>query len=167
MDREAIDRLARIVGTRGGRRSAVGLALGAVAAALRADDAEAGAFPKRCSRFVLAGGDDRDALFRHVDDNLYIAVKPKKGGRERIVWDDRTDDQVNFEGEPFEIPAFRAEIGDKLIVQGYNREAGPCDLDEIWLFCENGGRGKRIVDRVGPRGSCNQGVFFSETVRIK
>jgi hypothetical protein len=164
VDREGLDRLARGLADRTSRRGVAGAAVAAAAGLLGVRSAGAAAFDRNCSQFVLAGRDDRN--FEHVDDNLFVEVQAKGSRRWKAVWDDRTDDNVNFQGEPFRIRPFRARVGDKIRISAYNVE-GSCDLDEVWLYCANGrGTGKRVLSRYGPK-SCAPGKFFEETFRIK
>jgi hypothetical protein len=165
VDRDAFDRVIRVLGRPGSRRTAVGAAVAAMAAAAGSRLAPVAAFDRNCDEFVLAARNEKK--FRHVDDNLLVEVQPKNSNRWRVVWDDTDDNNVNFEGEPFRIKRFRAEVGDRLRIRAFNLE-GPCDLDEIWLFCANGrGSGRRLLQRFGPDNTCPEGEFLDETVRIR
>lgn len=165
MDRDGFDRLARSFGRAASRRAAFVLVGSAVATALASERAEAAAFDRSCDRFVIAARNRKK--FEHVDDNLLVELQAKGGRRWKTVWDDRTDDDVNFNGQPFRIEPFRARIGDKIRISAYNL-GGACDLDEIWLFCADGrGTGKRVLSRYGEDASCAPGKFLEETFRIK
>jgi hypothetical protein len=158
------------------RRRAVGLA-GALAAGLAAGRVPGaaqveteGAFSRSCDRFVLVGKNNRNGKFDNVDDNMLIELIPKGRKRGKVLWDDTSDDQVNFRGEPFRVKEFKAKVGDKIRIRGYNLE-GPCEMDEIWLFCARGGVGKRVRKAYKssncPSGAYPSGLFYDETFRIK
>lgn len=159
------DALARAVGRRGSRRAAFGAAAAWAATLARGGPAAAATFDRNCSQFQIAARDRKK--FEHVDDNLLIEVQAKGSRRWKSVWDDRTDDNVNYKGDPFRVKPFRAKVGDKIRIRAYNLE-GQCDLDEVWLFCADGrGTGKKLLNRYGPKSSCPAAQFVDETVRIK
>lgn len=176
MEREAFDRLARAFGRAGSRRATFGLAFGGIAAALGAKRVEAAAFDRDCTRFILSAGNRRTTEFEHVDDDLEIELQ-RKGSRhwKTIYLDD--DGTANENGKHASPVKFRAQVGDKIRITATNGAATAgsqaCELDEIWLFCDDrNSRGKRVFDgydrtEVGS-GNCRvNGVFVSETFRIK
>jgi len=168
VDATRFDRLTATLAGGASRRGFIGAALAIAAAVEAGRPSDATARRRRCRKFVLAPSRDPDQKFRHVDDNLLVEVI-KKGsrGRTETVWDDTDDNNVNFGGENFRIPAFKARVGDRLRVRAYNL-GGPCELDELWLFCKGSRRGRRLSTGFERKESCpTDRPFFDETFRIK
>ena len=171
MDSARFDRLVTALARFGSRRRLLGAVASAALATgngseVRADVEAEAFFNSDCRRFILAPSRNRDQKFDNVDDNLLVEVIEKgRRGRTRTVWDDTDDDNVNFRGEPFRIPPFKARVGDRLRIQAFNR-GGSCELDELWLFCKGERRGMLLHGGVSPKAGCETGRFFDETFRI-
>jgi hypothetical protein len=186
MQPTGIDLLARAIALRQSRRQAL-MAAGAVivgvdvrqATARRrtSDKAQRGsnrgvAFPKKCHRFIIAAGPNRDDLFQHIDDDLLIEVIPKNGGSAKVVFNDDNKAPNGNNGEHLRVAPFSARVGDEIHIVARNEVAGGCELDEIWLHCIEGKGGEvKLTDAILPedcRADANRiGVFFDTTVRIK
>jgi hypothetical protein len=166
-----IDRIARTLARLDSRRGFFAAVAGAALAATGREAATAqveaeAVFDGDCRKFILAPSRDRRRKFNNVDDNLLVEVIEKgRRGKTRTVWDDTDDNNVNFRGEPFRIPPFKARVGDRLRIQAFNL-GGSCELDELWLFCKGDSRGIRLDDGVRKDESCAEGRFFDETFRI-
>jgi hypothetical protein len=163
----------RIVARTATRRGAFGVAaafsamLAGRATVARAQVEAEGSFSRDCDRFVLVGENKRKGWWDNVDDNMLIELFPKGSKRSEVIWDDTTDNQVNYQGQPFRIKEFDARVGDKIQITAYNVE-GTCELDEIWLFCADGGRGKRMRDAIKSNTDCPaSGMFWQGKFRIK
>ncbi len=176
MEREAFDRLARAFGRAGSRRAALALAFGGAVATLGSNRAEAAAFDRDCTRFILSAGSDPARKFRHVDDDLLVEIQRKGRRKWKTVFEDDNDTPNNDKGRINPVK-FRARVGDKLRIT-VNNTAGTgnddsCEFDGAWLFCdERGSRGKQVVrkfsqTRVGQGGCTSGGNFIEETFRIK
>jgi hypothetical protein len=176
MKPELFDRIAQRAAT---RRGALGLAAALAAAATgrsasrsgaASDVAAEGSFSRDCDRFLLIGENKRKGEWDNVDDNLKVELFRKGSKRSEIIWDDTSDTQVNFEGKPFRIKEFDANVGDKLQISAFNVD-GACELDEIWLFCADGGRGKKIksaFESTTDSSKCpGSGMFYQVRFRIK
>lgn len=173
MDGRRFDRLTAALAARGTRRSTLRTALAVAGFAVAGREARAASrytFSSGCDRFILAAGDRRDTKFEHVDDDFGVEIKRKgKKNWERVYVDDDgfiNEDNGNRHADPIK---FDARVGDKIRIVASNAEPGGCGLDEIWLFCERGGDGKRLLKRYYCTDSekSRTGVFLDETFRIK
>jgi len=160
------ERFDRLVSRAATRRGAVGLGA-ALAAALAARavpalaaraDAEGDAFSRDCERFLLVGENKRKGEWDNVDDNMRIDLFRKGSKRAEVIWDDTTDTGVNYNGQNFRIKEFDARVGDRIQVTAYNL-GGNCELDEVWLFCADGGRGKKIRSAFESTTDCASGAY--------
>jgi hypothetical protein len=130
------------------------------------------AFSRKCRRFVITAGPERNDRFQHIDDDLLIEIIPKKGGAAKTVFDDNNNAPNGPNGDHLSVPPFTARVGDKVHIVARNEVAGGCELDEIWLHCVEGRGGKvKLSESISPadcQGDANHiGVFFETTVRIK
>jgi len=173
MDGRRFDRLTAALAARGSRRTALAAILAAAGAGTAGRVSRAASrytFSSGCDRFILAAGDRRDTEFEHVDDDFGVQIKRKgkKSWEDLYIDDDGfiNEDNGNRHAKPIE---FDARVGDKLRIVARNAAPGGCGLDEIWLFCERGGDGKRLLKRYTCSGSeaDRTGVFLDETFRIK
>ena len=185
MQATGIDLLARALARPGSRRQAL-IAAGAffIGADVqdargrrrKIDKAQRGsgggtAFSRKCRRFIITAGPNRDDRFQHTDDDLRIVLIPRKGGAEKVVFEDDNDSPNGDNGEHLRVAPFTARVGDEIHIVARNEVAGGCELDEIWLHCIEGRGGKiQLTDRIFPedcRPDANRiGVFFETTVRI-
>jgi hypothetical protein len=129
------------------------------------------AFSKKCRRFIITAGPNRDDRFQHTDDDLLVEVIPKNGGSAKVVFNDDNNGPNGNNGEHLRVAPFTARVGDELHIVARNEVAGGCELDEIWLHCIEGKGGKvKLTDRILPedcQADANRvGVFFDTTVRI-
>ncbi|MGI9254814.1 MAG: hypothetical protein ACR2J8_13805 [Thermomicrobiales bacterium] len=166
------------------RRGALAIAGAAVAGLLAGRGSEAvavgaakqgapkaeGSFSRSCDRFILVGENKRKGEWNNVDDNMKIELFRKGSKRSEILWDDTSDNNVNNNGVPFKVDEFDARVGDKIQITAYNLSGG-CELDEIWLFCADGGTGRKVHSAV-KQDSCASGAypygqFFQVKFRIK
>lgn len=138
-------------------------AAGGTSAQVAEDEARGG-----CSTFILAAGPNRDDKFKHVDDDFKVELRRKSGRRWETIFDDN-DGQPNDGTKHIKPIEFRAKEGDLLRITATNRVAGGCGLDEVYLYCKNGGRGKRLLERYlcRPEEEDKLGVFLDETFRIR
>lgn len=130
---------------------------------------EAEALDRNCTRFILAAGDRKDDRFRHVDDDLKVQLQRKGSRRWKTIFED-DDGTANDGGDHIRPIEFRAEYGDKIRIIGTNRQAGGCGLDEVYLFCTRGQRGKRLMARykcTAAEGDKINFVFVDEVFRLK
>ena len=130
------------------------------------------AFSRKCKRFVITAGPNRNDRFQHTDDDLLIEIIPKKGGAAKTVFNDNNKAPNGPNGDHLSVPPFTARVGDKVHIVARNEVAGGCELDEIWLHCIEGRGGKvKLTDSITPeecRSDANRiGIFFETTVRIK
>jgi hypothetical protein len=176
-----IDRLARALAQPRSRRqaiAAVGAAIlgGSTSPALGARRArqrtkQNGAFPRKCRRFIITAGPNRNDRFEHTDDDLLIEIIPKGRGQPKIVFNDDNGSPNGPNGDHLRVEPFSARVGDRVHIVARNAVAGGCELDEIWLHCIEGRGGKiKLTDRITPE-ECSDdanrvGIFFDETVRI-
>jgi hypothetical protein len=183
MRQSAVDVLARAFAASGSRRRALAIAgammIGAdpVTARRRRDSEQRGsargtAFSRKCNRFVISAGPNRNVRFQHTDDDLLIEIIPKNGGGSKTVFDDDNKAPNGPNGDHLSVPPFSARVGDEVHIVARNEVVGGCELDEIWLHCVEGRGGKvKLTDRITPEeceSDANQiGVFFETTVRIK
>jgi len=183
MRQSAIDLLARALAKSGSRRQALTIAgamvLGgtSVEGRRRKDSAERGstrgaAFSRKCKRFVITAGPNRNDRFQHTDDDLFIEIIPKNGGAAKTVFNDNNKAPNGPNGEHLSVAPFTARVGDQVHIVARNEVAGGCELDEIWLQCVDGRGGKvKLTDAITPeecQSNANRiGVFFETTVRIK
>ena len=129
------------------------------------------AFSKKCRRFIITAGPNRDDLFDNIDDDVRIEVIPKKGGSAKIVFEDDNNSPNGDNGEHLRVTPFTARVGDEIHIVARNEVAGGCELDEIWLHCIEGRGGKvQLTEQILPedcRPDANRiGVFFETTVLI-
>lgn len=183
MRQTAVDLLARALAVPGSRRQALAVAgamiMGAdtVAARRRRKSDRRGStrgttFSRKCRRFVITAGPNRNDRFQHTDDDLLIEIIPKKGGTAKTVFNDNNKAPNGPNGDHLIVPPFTARVGDQVHIVARNEVAGGCELDEIWLHCIEGRGGKvKLTDSISPeecRSDANRiGVFFETTVRIK
>ena len=183
MQQPPIDLLARVLAVSGSRRQALAVAgafifdATSVAARRRKDSSERGstrgaAFSRKCKRFVITAGPNRNDRFQHTDDDLLIEIIPKSGGAAKTVFNDNNKAPNGPNGEHLSVAPFTARVGDQVHIVARNEVAGGCELDEIWLQCVDGRGGKvKLTDSISPdeyRDDANRiGVFFETTVRIK
>jgi len=130
------------------------------------------AFSRKCRRFIIAAGPNRDDRFQHTDDDLLIEIIPKKGGAAKIVFNDDNKGPNGPNGDHLRVAPFTARVGDRVHIVARNEAAGGCELDEIWLHCIEGRGGRvKLTDQITPeecRSDANRiGVFFDTTLRIK
>ena len=129
------------------------------------------AFSKKCRRFIITAGPNRDDRFQHTDDDLLVEVIPRKGGSAKVVFNDDNNGPNGNNGEHLRVAPFTARVGDEIHIVARNEVAGGCELDEIWLHCIEGKGGKvQLTDRILPQ-DCQEdanriGVFLDTTVRI-
>jgi len=182
MRQTAIDLLARVLAGSGSRRQVLTIAgamvLGgtSVEARRRKDSAERGstrgaAFSRKCKRFVITAGPNRNDRFQHTDDDLLIEIIPKNGDPAKTVLNDNNKAPNGPNGEHLSVAPFTARVGDQVHIVARNEVTGGCELDEIWLQCVEGRGGKvKLTDSITPdecRGDADHiGVFFETTVRI-
>ena len=100
------------------------------------------AFSRKCRRFIIAAGPNRDDRFQHTDDDLLIEIIPKKGGSAKIVFNDDNKGPNGPNGEHLRVTPFTARVGDQVHIVARNEVAGGCEMDEIWLHCVDGKSGK-------------------------
>jgi hypothetical protein len=183
MQQPPIDLLARVLAVSGSRRQALAVAgafifdATSVAARRRKDSSERGstrgaAFSRKCKRFVITAGPNRNDRFQHTDDDLLIEIIPKSGGAAKTVFNDNNKAPNGPNGEHLSVAPFTARVGDQVHIVARNEVVGGCELDEIWLQCVDGRGGKvKLTDSISPeecRDDANRiGVFFETTVRIK
>src|SRR5215213_6824653 len=183
MRQTGIDQVARALAVSGSRRQALAIAatmiIGAepVAARRLRDSREQGstrgsAFSRKCKRFIITAGPNRNDEFQHTDDDLLIEIIPRNGGAAETVFDDNNNAPNGPNGEHLSVSSFTAKVGDEVHIVARNEVAGGCELDEIWLQCVEGrGGAVKLTDNISPeecRSNANQiGVFFETTVRIK
>ncbi|MFM9107468.1 MAG: hypothetical protein ACKOWF_12300 [Chloroflexota bacterium] len=163
MTPEGFDRLVARMVTRRGALGAGAAAAAAVAGRWKAavaagPSAEGDAFSRDCDRFVLVGENKRKGEWDNVDDNMRIELFRKGSRRSEVIWDDTNDGGVNLNGQNFRIKEFDARVGDRIQITAYNL-GGNCELDEIWLFCADGGRGKKIRSAFESTAECPSGVY--------
>jgi hypothetical protein len=134
--------------------------------------AKQSAFSKKCRRFTITAGPNRNDRFQHTDDDLLIEIIPKRGGAARVVFDDDNDAPNGPNGDHLGVTPFIAKVGDEVRIVARNEVVGGCELDEIWLQCVEGRGGMvKLTDRITPE-ECRSdadriGVFFETTIRIK
>ena len=143
MDARRLDHFSRHIGRATGRRSLLAAVAGALVAGRFAN--ETAAFDSTCTRFVLAAGENPITKFRHVDDDFLVEVRPKTGGGWRQIYFDNSGGANDVNGAHISPIEFRANVGDKLRITVFNRQAGGCEFDEVWLFCKGDRRGKCIL----------------------
>lgn len=143
MDARQLDRLSRTLAESRGRRSLIaaitGLAMGAAKTPIA--DAATGT----CTRWVIAAGSSPFDKFQHVDDDFLVEVRPKGGGGWSEVFFDNSGGANGVDGRHLDPIEFRANTGDKLRITVFNRQAGGCEFDEVWLYCKGSRRGTRIM----------------------
>ena len=183
MRHDAVDMLARSLAESGSRRLALAVAgsliVGAGPAAAqrrrrsqrRRSDRRA-AFSKKCKRFVISAGPNRNDRFKHTDDDLQIKIIPRDGGSAKTVFNDNNNAPNGPNGDHLIVDPFTARVGDQVHIIARNEVAGGCELDEIWLHCIEGQGGEvKLTDGITPeecRSDANRiGVFFETKVRIK
>jgi hypothetical protein len=183
MRQTTVDLLARALAMPGTRRRAItaagALLIGAdpVAARKRRDgdqrrSTRGAAFSRKCKRFVIGAGPNRNDRFQHTDDDVLIEIIPKKGGAAKTVFNDNNKGPNGPNGDHLSVPPFTARVGDQVHIVARNEVVGGCELDEMWLHCVEGRGGKvKLTDGVTPaecQSDANRiGVFFETTVRIK
>jgi hypothetical protein len=183
MRQTAVDLLARALAMPGSRRQALAVAgaliIGAEpsTARRRRDSEQRGstrgtAFSRKCRRFVISAGPNRNEKFDNIDDDLFIAIIPRNGGAAKTVFNDDNNAPNGPNGDHLSVPPFTARVGDQVHIVARNEVAGGCELDEIWLHCVEGRGGKvKLTDSITPaecQSDANRmGVFFETTVRIK
>ncbi|MCC7021823.1 MAG: hypothetical protein IT338_03295 [Thermomicrobiales bacterium] len=137
------------------------------------EKSKSAAFPRDCRHFVIAAGPNRDAKFKHIDDDLRIELIPKgKNASARVLLDDDNNGPNGKNGDHIKVSPFTARVGDRIRIIARNEVVGGCELDEIWLHCIEGKGGKvKLNSRITPdqcRVNANKvGVFLDKTVRIK
>ena len=183
MRQTTVDLLARALAMPGTRRrpltvaGALFVGAGPVAARKRRDSDKRGstrgtAFSRKCRRFVISAGPNRNEEFQHADDDFLIQIIPKNGGAAKTVFNDDNNGPNGPNGDHLSVPPFTARVGDQVHIVARNEVAGGCELDEMWLHCVEGRGGKvKLTDAVTPaecQSDANRiGVFFETTVRIK
>jgi hypothetical protein len=183
MRQTAVDLLARALAMPGSRRKTLAVAaavvIGAdsVTARRRRDSDQRGstrgaAFSRKCRRFVISAGPNRNERFDNIDDDLFIEIIPRNGGAAKTVFNDDNNAPNGPNGDHLIVPPFTARVGDQVHIVARNEVAGGCELDEIWLHCVEGRGGKvKLTDSITPaecQSDANRiGVFFETTVRIK
>ena len=183
MRQTAVDLLARALATPGSRRQALAVAGAFIISAepgtarRRRDSDQRGstrgtAFSRKCRRFVISAGPNRNERFDNTDDDLFIQIIPRNGGAAKTVFDDDNNAPNGPNGDHLSVPPFTARVGDQVHIVARNEVAGGCELDEIWLHCVEGRGGKvKLTDSITPaecQSDANRiGVFFETTVRIK
>ena len=183
MRRDAVEMLARVFAVSGSRRRAL-VTAGAIivgadpAAAQRRRNSQRrrsgrrAAFSKKCNRFVISGGPDRNDELQHVDDDVEIKIIPRDGGAATTVFNDNNNGPNGPNGDHLSVAPFTARVGDQVHIVARNEVTGGCELDELWLHCVEGRGGKvKLTDGVTPaecQSNANKiGVFFETTIRIK
>jgi len=184
MRKTAVDLLARALAVPGSRRQALIAASAMIFGGVdsvsgrrkrKSDPRESRrktAFPRKCNRFIITAGPNRNDEFQHTDDDLLIEIIPRNGGAAETVFDDNNNAPNGPNGEHLSVSPFTAKVGDEVHIVARNEVAGGCELDEIWLQCIEGRGGAiKLTDSISPeecRSNANQtGVFFETTVRIK
>ena len=183
MRQTMVDLLARALAVPGSRRQALAVAgamiIGAnpVTARRRRDADQRGserrtAFSRKCKRFVISAGPNRNERFDNTDDDVLIEIIPRNGGATKTVFNDDNNGPNGPNGDHLSVPPFTARVGDQVHIVARNEVAGGCELDEIWLHCIEGRGGKvKLTDSISPeecQSNANRiGVFFETTVRIK
>jgi len=182
MRQTGIDQVARALAVSGSRRQALAIAATMiisaepVAARRLRDSREQGstrgsAFSRKCKRFVITAGPNRNDQFQHTDDDLLIEIIPKNGDPAKTVLNDNNKEPNGPNGEHLSVAPFTARVGDQVHIVARNEVTGGCELDEIWLQCVEGRGGKvKLTDSITPE-ECRSdadhiGVFFETTVRI-
>jgi hypothetical protein len=182
MQQWGIDRFSRVLARPHSRRDALFAAAAVLVAerefpALGAKDSSRrrdknAAFPRKCRRFVISAGPNRDDAFEHTDDDLFIAIIPKRGGSEKVVFNDNNKGPNGPNGDHLKVTPFTAKLGDKVHIVARNEVEGGCELDEIWLHCIEGRGGRvKLLDRFTPEECSAQanrvGIFLDRTIRIR
>jgi hypothetical protein len=179
MQQRGIDRLARALAVSRSRRHALvavaatfGLVRGFSGFAAKNRRTTKAAFSRKCHRFIISAGPNRDDAFEHTDDDVLIEIIPKKGGSAKVVFNDNNKSANGPNGDHLQVPPFTAKVGDKVHIVARNEVAGGCELDEIWLHCIEGRGGKvKLLDRFTPEQCSAQanttGIFLDRTIRIR